>query len=91
MARAAMPAAPPAIFTSKERLMNSANWGPVVNSIVFSLIGVLIYVIGFIVLDKVTPYHLWREINEKQNVALAILVGSIAIGLALIVAAAIHG
>jgi putative membrane protein len=43
------------------------------------------------VLDKVTPYHLWREINEKQNVALAILVGSIAIGLALIVAAAIHG
>jgi putative membrane protein len=86
-----MPAAPQAISTSKERLMNSANWGPVVNSIVFSLIGVLIYVIGFIVLDKVTPYHLWREINEKQNVALAILVGSIAIGLALIVAAAIHG
>ena len=71
--------------------MNSVNWGPVVNSIVFSLIGVLIYVVGFIVLDKVTPYHLWREINEKQNVALAILVGSIAIGLALIVAAAIHG
>lgn len=71
--------------------MNTANWGPVVNSIVFSLIGVLIYTVGFIVLDKVTPYHLWREINEKQNVALAILVGSIAIGLALIVAAAIHG
>jgi putative membrane protein len=86
-----MPAAPQVISTSKERFMNSANWGPVVNSIVFSLIGVLIYVIGFIVLDKVTPYHLWREINEKQNVALAILVGSIAIGLALIVAAAIHG
>lgn len=71
--------------------MNSATWGPIVNSIIFSLIGVLIYVVGFIVLDKVTPYHLWREINEKQNVALAILVGSIAIGLALIVAAAIHG
>ena len=67
------------------------NWSPVVNSVVFALIGVLIYVIGFVVLDKVTPYHLWREINEKQNVALAILVGSIAIGLALIVAAAIHG
>jgi putative membrane protein len=71
--------------------VNSVNWGPIVNSVIFSLIGVLIYVIGFIVLDKVTPYHLWREINEKQNVALAILVGSIAIGLALIVAAAIHG
>jgi putative membrane protein len=81
----------PVSSTNKEQLVNSANWGPVVNSIVFSLIGVFIYVVGFIVLDKVTPYHLWREINEKQNVALAILVGSIAIGLALIVAAAIHG
>jgi uncharacterized membrane protein YjfL (UPF0719 family) len=85
------PAVLPAISTNEEQLVNTANWGPIVNSIVFSLIGVAIYVIGFVVLDKVTPYHLWREINEKQNVALAILVGSIAIGLALIVSAAIHG
>lgn len=71
--------------------MSTANLGPVVASILFSVIGIAIYVIGFVVLDKVTPYHLWREINEKQNVALAILVGSMAIGLALIVSAAIHG
>ena len=71
--------------------MNPMNWGPVVNSILFALIGVVMYVVGFVVLDKVTPYHLWREICEKQNVALSILVGSMAIGLALIVAAAIHG
>jgi uncharacterized membrane protein YjfL (UPF0719 family) len=42
-------------------------------------------------LDHLTPYHLWREINEKQNTALAILVGAMAIGIAIIVAAAIHG
>jgi putative membrane protein len=89
-AQASTPAQPVSSI-NKEQLVNSANWGPIANSIIFSLIGVLIYVVGFIVLDKVTPYHLWREINEKQNVALAILVGSIAIGLALIVAAAIHG
>ena len=71
--------------------MNPANWGPVVSSVVFSAVGVAIYVVGFFVLDKVTPYHLWREICEKQNVALSILVGSMAIGLALIIAAAIHG
>jgi uncharacterized membrane protein YjfL (UPF0719 family) len=71
--------------------VNTANWGPVVNSIVFSLIGILIYALGFIILDRLTPYHLWREINEKQNTALAILVGSMAIGLALIIAAAVHG
>jgi len=69
----------------------NANWGPVANSIIFALIGIVIYAVGFIILDKVTPYHLWREINEKQNTALAILVGSMALGLALIVSAAIHG
>jgi uncharacterized membrane protein YjfL (UPF0719 family) len=69
----------------------SGNWGPIENSILFALVGIVIYTAGFIILDKITPYHLWREINEKQNSALAILVGSVAIGLALIIAAAIHG
>jgi len=67
------------------------NLGLIVSSIVFAVIGMLIYIIGFIVLDKITPYALWKEICEKQNVALAILVGASAIGLALIIAAAIHG
>jgi len=71
--------------------MNPANLGPLLSSVLFSAVGVLIYVVGFFVLDKVTPYHLWREICEKQNVALSNLVGSMAIGLALIIAAAIHG
>jgi putative membrane protein len=70
--------------------VNINNLGPVGNSILFAIIGILIYGIGFYILDRVTPYHLWREINEKQNSALAILVGSMAIGLALIIAAAIH-
>ena len=70
--------------------MNLNNLGPVGNSILFAFIGILIFAGGFYILDRVTPYHLWREINEKQNTALAILVGSMAIGLALIIAAAIH-
>ncbi len=71
--------------------MNTANWGPVANSVLYSAIGIVIYVVGFIVLDRITPYHLWQEINEKQNTALAILVGAMAIGLAMIISAAIHG
>jgi putative membrane protein len=71
--------------------MGAALVTPVVTSIVFSIVGLVIYIIGFFVLDKLTPYALWKEICEKQNVALSILVGSGAIGLALIVAAAIHG
>jgi len=71
--------------------VNSSNLGPLLNAILFCLVGIVIYAVGFIVLDRVTPYHLWREINEKQNSALAILVGSMVIGLALIISAAIRG
>jgi putative membrane protein len=60
-------------------------------SILYALIGVLVFWISFIVVDKVTPYNLWGEIIEKKNVALAIVVGSLAIAIGMIVSAAIHG
>ena len=60
-------------------------------SILYALIGVLVFVICFIIIDKATPYDLWREICEDKNTALAIVVGSIAIAIGLIVSAAIHG
>jgi putative membrane protein len=71
--------------------MDAAMFAPAITSVVFAVVGVVIYIVGFIVLDKITPYQLWKEICERQNVALAVLVGSGAIGLAMIVSAAIHG
>jgi uncharacterized membrane protein YjfL (UPF0719 family) len=59
-------------------------------SILYAVIGVLIFWIAFVIVDKVTPYRLWEEICEKKNMALAIVVGSMAIAIGLIVAAAIH-
>jgi putative membrane protein len=60
-------------------------------SILYALIGVAIFWICFVVVDKMTPYRLWDEIVEKKNVALAIVVGSMALAIGQIVAAAIHG
>ena len=60
-------------------------------SILFALVGVLVFLISFIVIDKLTPYDLWGEIVQKKNVALAIVVGSMCIALGLIISAAIHG
>ena len=65
--------------------------GVIVGSILFALIGVAIFWICFVIVDKLTPYKLWEEITEKKNVALAIVVGAMAIAIGLIVAAAIHG
>lgn len=64
--------------------------GALLASVVYALIGVLIFWLSFIVLDKLTPYNLWEEIVEKQNKALALVVAAMALGLCIIVAAAIH-
>ena len=60
-------------------------------SMLYAFIGVAIFWICFVVVDKLTPYNLWEEIVEKKNVALAIVVGAKFIAIGLIVAAAVHG
>lgn len=65
--------------------------GAFVGSIVFALIGVTIFWLCFVIIDKLTPYKLWEEIVEKQNMALGIVVAAMCLGISLIVAAAIHG
>lgn len=61
------------------------------NSLLYAGIGILVFVVGFFILDMLTPGKLWEEINQKQNRAVATFAGAVAIGLAIIVAAAIHG
>mgnify|MGYP003382075297 CR=1 FL=1 len=56
----------------------------------FALMGVLIFWLSFVVLDKLTPYNLWEEIVEKQNQALGMVVAAMSLGICIIVAAAIH-
>lgn len=65
--------------------------GAFFGSILYALIGVVIFWLCFVIIDKVTPYKLWDEIVEKQNVALGIVVGAMALGISIIVAAAVHG
>lgn len=59
-------------------------------SILYALIGVVIFWVCFVIVDKITPYDLWGEIVEKQNVALGVVVAAMCLGISLIVAAAIH-
>jgi uncharacterized membrane protein YjfL (UPF0719 family) len=65
--------------------------GAFFGSILYALIGVAVFWISFVIVDKLTPYPLWEEIVEKKNVALAIVVGAMCIAIGLIVAAAIQG
>lgn len=62
-----------------------------INSLVFSIIGVIIFWLSFVIIDKITPYDLWKQLVEEKNIALAIVVASMCLGIAIIVAASVHG
>ena len=70
--------------------MDLINPQYLVNSLVFSLLGVIVFWISFVIIDKLTPYDLWKEIVENNNRSLATVVGAMCLGIAIIVAAAIH-
>jgi putative membrane protein len=59
-------------------------------ALTFAFIGIIVFVVAFVLIDRMTPYHLWKEIVEEKNVALAVLVGAMSIGICIIIAAAVH-
>jgi uncharacterized membrane protein YjfL (UPF0719 family) len=63
----------------------------VLGSMLYAIIGVIIFWVSFVIVDKITPYKLWEQIVEEKNVALAIVVGAMCLSIGNIVAAAIHG
>ena len=61
------------------------------NTLIYAGIGILLFILSFVILDLLTPGKLWEEIEQKQNSAVAIFAGAIALGIAIIVAASVHG
>jgi uncharacterized membrane protein YjfL (UPF0719 family) len=61
-----------------------------VAAVLFAIIGVVLFIVAFMVFDKLTPGSLWKELIEDQNTAIAILMAGIAIGVSIIIAAAVH-
>ena len=64
--------------------------GAFFGSILYAFIGVVVFWLSFIVIDKLTPYDLWKELVESRNQALATVVAAFVLAIAIIVAAAIH-
>jgi putative membrane protein len=64
--------------------------GSLLNALVYAILGIVILIGSFMAWDKLTPYDLWKEIVEEQNVALAVLAGFMALAIGVIVAASVH-
>lgn len=62
-----------------------------VTTIIFVGIGLLVFAAAFFIIVRVVPFSVKKEIEEDQNTSLAILIGSMIIGMAIIIAAAISG
>jgi uncharacterized membrane protein YjfL (UPF0719 family) len=73
-----------------ESILQELHVAPMVGTIVYSLLGCIVFYVGFILFDKLTPFSIRKEIEQDQNVALGIIIGSGLISLAIIIAAAIR-
>ena len=60
------------------------------NALLYAVVGIGLFAVIFVLIDRLTPYKLWVEIGERRNTALAILLGAMSIGICLIIAMAVH-
>ena len=60
-----------------------------IGTLVYSIIGIAIMFAGFIVIDKLTPYDLWKELCENRNQPVATVAAAFCIAVSIIIAAAI--
>ena len=78
--------AAPAMVIKLEELL------PVITTtVIFVAIGLIVFAIAFLIVVLIAPFSVKKEIEDDQNMALAIIIGAIIIGIALIIGAAIHG
>lgn len=67
----------------------SSHARPLVDSIVYSIVGTVVLGLSFYVIEKVLPFSMRKEIADDHNTALGIILGAFVIGLSIIIAAAI--
>ena len=73
-----------------DTLLHDLRPGLILSTIIYALIGMVVFGAAFAVFNKLMPFSVRKEIEEDQNTALGIIIGSLLIGLALIIASAMH-
>lgn len=63
----------------------------VISSGAFAALGIVVFALAFWLMTKIAPFSVRKEIEEDQNVALAVIMAGVIIGIAMIVSAAIGG
>lgn len=61
------------------------------STVIYTVFGVVIFAIAFWVMVKISPFSIRQELETDHNTAVAILMASVILGLAIIIAAVLHG
>jgi uncharacterized membrane protein YjfL (UPF0719 family) len=71
--------------------MDHAITHPLISAVIFSILGILVWIGAYFIIEKITRENTWAEITKNKNTAVAIIFGSMIIATAMIISAAIHG
>jgi uncharacterized membrane protein YjfL (UPF0719 family) len=73
-----------------DQLLADLRPGLMLSTLIYAIIGMVIFGVAFAIFNKLMPFSVRKEIEEDQNTSLGIIIGSFLIGLALIIASAMH-
>ena len=62
----------------------------VVATIFYTFLGLALFILSYVLIDWLSPIDLHEEMAEKGNVAVAVVIGSVMISLALLIASIIQ-
>jgi len=64
-------------------------WRLLVDAAIFGIVGIVLLIIGYYLWELITPYNVRKELQENKNVAVAIVVASFILGMAIVIAASL--
>lgn len=66
-------------------------WNVLESTVIFVALGLIVFALAFLIVVLVAPFSVKKEIEEDQNISLAIIIGAVILGIAMIISAAIQG
>lgn len=60
-------------------------------ALIYSLVGIVLFAVAFLVIVKIAPFSIRKEIEEDQNTSLGIIIGAVILGISMIISAAVQG
>ena len=73
-----------------DKLLLDLRPGLILSTLIYAILGMIVFGVAFAIFNKLMPFSVRKEIEEDQNTSLGIIIGSFLIGLAIIIAAAMH-